>query len=52
MPALILISRRHLTAEDESWKRRMLAGRGIQMHTYDWLLERVGGGAPIGGWLL
>jgi hypothetical protein len=51
VPALILISRRHLIAEDESWKRRMLAGRGIQMHTYDWLLERASGGGPIGGWL-
>lgn len=50
-PAVILISRRHLITEDQVWKRQMLSGRAIEMHTYDWLLERLGRSAPAGGWL-
>lgn len=52
-PALILIGRRHhSTIHDPVWKRRMLSGRGIEMHSYDWLLERVGHTGPLGGWML
>jgi hypothetical protein len=50
-PALILVSRRHLTDEDPIWKRQMRSGRAIEMHTYDWVLERLGRAAPAGGWL-
>jgi hypothetical protein len=50
-PALILVSRRHLISDDSTWKRQMLSGRGITMHTYDWLLERLEHGAPVGGHL-
>jgi len=40
-PGLILISRRAIVADDEHWRRRLLEGSAIQMHTYDWLLERL-----------
>jgi hypothetical protein len=50
-PALILVSRRHLITDDAVWKRQTLSGRGIEMHTYDWLLDRVGRTPPAGGWL-
>jgi hypothetical protein len=29
----------------------MLSGRAIEMHTYDWLLKRLGRAMPAGGWL-
>jgi hypothetical protein len=48
LPALILVSRRHLITEDPVWKRQMLSGRAIEMHTYDWPLERLGHAALAG----
>jgi hypothetical protein len=42
VPALILISRRDLVASDPAWLRRALRlNSGVEMHTYDWLIERV-----------
>ena len=42
VPALILISRRDLMTDDPAWMRRDLHLKsGIEMHTYDWLIERV-----------
>jgi hypothetical protein len=44
VPGLILISRRSLVVKDPVWMRRNLRmASGIEMHTYDWLLERVEG---------
>lgn len=41
-PALILISRRDLVVGDPVWMRRDLRlNSGVEMHTYDWLIERV-----------
>lgn len=44
-PALILISRRSIVARDPVWQRRELSDSGVEMHTYDWFLERVEGAA-------
>jgi hypothetical protein len=42
VPALVLISRRDLVANDPVWMRRDLRlNSGVEMHTYDWLIERV-----------
>jgi hypothetical protein len=53
-PALILISRRSLVSGDLAWMRRELAlDSGIEMHTYDWLLERLerkSGSHSLQGW--
>lgn len=46
-PALILISRRAIVARDPAWQRRELNESGVEMHTYDWLLERVEGAAAV-----
>jgi Domain of unknown function (DUF4263) len=42
VPGLILISRRSIVGDDHGWMRRGLRlDSGIEMHTYDWLLDRV-----------
>jgi hypothetical protein len=54
VPGLILISRRSIVGNDHAWMRRRLRlNSGIEMHTYDWLLDRVeaasqGGRALLG----
>lgn len=40
-PALILISRRSIVTKDPVWQRRELSDSGVEMHTYDWLMERI-----------
>lgn len=46
-PALILISRRSIVAKDPAWPRRELSESGVEMHTYDWLMERIEGAAVM-----
>lgn len=42
VPGLILISRRSMVGDSHAWMRRSLRlDSGTEMHTYDWLLDRV-----------
>jgi Shedu protein SduA, C-terminal len=48
-PAFILISRRSIVAKDPAWPRRELSESAVEMHTYDWLMERIEGAAVMRG---
>lgn len=48
VPGLILISRRSLVAGDPEWMRRSSRlNSGVDIHTFDWLIEKVEGAANI-----
>jgi hypothetical protein len=42
VPGLILVGRRSMVVDEPAWMRRSVAmASGVEIHTYDWLLERV-----------